>query len=212
MTAVTLRTAALLLLLFGGAVGLIRAQPYNDGGLHDFLFPQPACPMPCWHNIRPGTSTPEAVLAALDSVPNIRDIGTNLGQREGQVYWRWQEDAYSFLRSSRQFAHTWVEGDQITNIYLTGFRQFADLRLLLGPPEEVLIHVDAFLGTGNVVYLSIYPGDLYLSTFITCRANRETLWTARTSVSIGEVPQFTGSIAYRFDQPGWLPRRVCSLR
>lgn len=212
MLTLILRAAVTLLLLCAGLIGVIRAQPYDDGGLSHFLFPQPDCPMPCWYGIRPGQSTPDTALKALATVPDVYDIGANLEYREGQVYWRWRSGAYHFLRDTPEFAHTWVVGETITNIYLNGFRRFADLRLLLGPPEEIIIHVDAFLGTGNVVYLSVYPGELYVAAFITCDTRTESLWQAHASVNLGESPEFTGSVAYVFDGHGSLPRRLCSLR
>ncbi len=67
--------ALLLSGLFLLPVLLIRAQPYDDGGLRAFLTPPEDCPAPCFMGIRPGVTTTEEALEILKIINGYSSVG-----------------------------------------------------------------------------------------------------------------------------------------
>ncbi len=73
MTRYLLRWMAILSALFVLSMLLIRAQPYDDSELRDFLTPPEGCPVPCFMGIRPGVTTAEEAIAILEAHPSLVD-------------------------------------------------------------------------------------------------------------------------------------------
>ena len=204
----SLLTAALCI----GAVGFIRARPYDSRGLETMLHVPSDCAAPCWQGIRPGDTTGPAALMLVDQIPVVRDLGSQFDTRPSQIFWHWLEDHASLFSQDDRWSYIWLEENTVSNIFLPGFRQFADLYLLLGQPEAIVIFSDSTFALGPVVYLSIYPNQMYLSSFITCRSDKTDLWRAPTNIHIGQRPEYGGAFQREFqpaDLPGWLPDRLC---
>ena len=64
----SLRLFAALTLLFCAAIVVVRAQPFDDGGLRDQLL-SPTCTVPCFLGIRPGVTTREEAILLLRAHP-----------------------------------------------------------------------------------------------------------------------------------------------
>jgi hypothetical protein len=59
---------------------LIRAQPYDDRALREFLTPPEGCPAPCFMGIRPGVTTAEEAeqLLAAQSIIRRGEVGNSI--------------------------------------------------------------------------------------------------------------------------------------
>jgi hypothetical protein len=69
MIPLLVRSAALLTALAALPIFLIRAQPYDDHHLREFLAAPDECPAPCFMGIRPGVTTVEEALLILQGHP-----------------------------------------------------------------------------------------------------------------------------------------------
>jgi hypothetical protein len=70
-----LRLAALLTLIFGTAIGLVRARPYDDPEMRGFLTPPQGCAAPCFLGVQPGVT----------SVDDAITIGSQAGLRKSET-------------------------------------------------------------------------------------------------------------------------------
>lgn len=201
-----------LTLLFSVAIGLIRARPYDDGGLHDFLDPPSNCLAPCWNGIRPDFATYAEALSLLKMSASVRDLGSDMHGDNGHIFWKWPVSHPLFLVSTSEVSYASVEKNVIRSLYLPGFRSFLDTWFVLGVPDQIVIYSNRFWGIQNVIYLSVYPHELYVASAIFCSATPRDLWTAMPSVFIGQMPEYSAlyPIVYeRSDLKGWLPARLC---
>ncbi|MBZ0293416.1 MAG: hypothetical protein K8L99_12690 [Anaerolineae bacterium] len=205
------KTAALLALLFASLIGTIRAQPYDDGGLQKLLAPQPGCWLPCWNAIRLHDTTVTEASTILASYAPAGELGYHLGQNPGQIYWQWST-LQPIQRRIAQLAYVWLDEDRVTQIYLPGFRAYVDVWMLLGKPREVQIYRDMLHDSNRLIYLSVYDGDIYVESQITCSARAVDLWHSLTAVIIGRIPRYVGAWMTPYapsDLRGWLPDELC---
>lgn len=88
-----------LVLMFASLLVLIRAQPYQDGGLSDFLLPPEGCPTPCFMGIRPGVTTMEDAIAILQAHEWVAEVSSTAYNRLGlqRIEWRWRGDSSPLL-------------------------------------------------------------------------------------------------------------------
>ncbi len=201
-----------LTLLFGVTIGLIRARPYDDGGLGTFLTPSLNCPAPCWNGVRPEFTTYEEALLLLGSSEAIRDLGSDMRQDNGHIFWKWTTSHSPFLMNTTDVGYASVEKNVVSGLYLPGLRSFPDTWFALGAPQQVIIYSNAFWGINNVIYLSVYPDELYIASAIFCGATPRDLWTAKPSVFIGQMPEYSELYAFVYapdDFKGWLPSPLC---
>ncbi|MBZ0302368.1 MAG: hypothetical protein K8J31_21660 [Anaerolineae bacterium] len=201
--------------LLAAGISLIRAQPYDDGGIAQLLVGG-CTSLPCWQGIRPGHTTGPEALAIMQQLGPVRELGSRLDSYFGQIFWRWSADSSRFLNpQTRERAYVWLENGAVRTIYLPGFQTFADVSLLLGRPEQVIIYTDATNYARYVAYLGVYPGQTYLSILLTCDADADDLWNAPANVYIGDQPDYVNVRARTYERSelrGWLPPRLCQRR
>jgi hypothetical protein len=173
MTAVFTKTSLILLALFAGLVGLIRAQPHDDNQLGAILRPPSGCPMPCFLGIRPGVTTVDEAVAILEAQPWAADItlagGFETGSQYGSITWRWDgqpvsngEEYGGELRVIRDVVHTMTLRTPMT---------FGDIWLLSDRPEEGLfIYIGQLRQPPPRYLIEYYLGDLTVRTVVSCRS------------------------------------------
>ncbi|HLV37791.1 MAG TPA: hypothetical protein VKY59_21915 [Spirillospora sp.] len=214
MAGFIIRHAAILTIFLSAGISLIRAQPYDDGGLSALLIEQ--CAPPCWRGIQPGITTGSEALALVEQLQYTRDLGSNLGAFFGQIYWRWPQDAgFKLNPDTHELAYVWLEKDVVRKVFLPGFRAFGDVSLVMGRPERVAIYTDSTFNASYAVYLAIYPGDFYLASLLACDANTHDLWNAQANVHIGARPDYVSAQAREYSAAelrGWMPARLCRRR
>jgi hypothetical protein len=93
------RIAALLSGLWLLTLLLIRAQPYDDGGLRAFLGSSAECPAPCVMGIRPGVTSEAELVAILNQHPWVAQGSqeTRASRPGNVVAWQWNTAAPAWI-------------------------------------------------------------------------------------------------------------------
>lgn len=207
------RFALQLTLLFGVIIGLIRARPYDDGGLRAFLTASSTdCIAPCWNGVRPDFTTYDEALSLLGSSESVRGLGSDMRQGNGHIYWKWPAAHPAFLTDTTEVSYASVEQNVVRGLYLPGLRSFLDTWLVMGAPQRVIVYSNAWWGLQSVIYLSVYPNEVYISSAIFCTATSHDLWTTSPSVFIGQMPEYSALFGFVYepgDFHGWLPPSLC---
>lgn len=210
-----IRPVWILVVLLAAGISLIRAQRYDEGGIGSLLV-SGCTTFPCWQGIQPGHTTGPEALAIVQKLALIRDLGSRLDSYYGQIFWRWSVDSPRYLNpQTRERAYVWLEQGEVRTIYLPGFQTFADVSLVLGRPEQVIIYTDPTDRYRFAAYLGVYPGQMYLSILLACDANAYDLLAAPANVYIGDQPDFVNArprIYPRDELRGWLPPQMCPRR
>jgi len=204
--------AFVLTMLFGVTIGLIRARPYDDGGLREFLLAPVDCPAPCWNGLRLYYTRYEEALVLLGSSETIENLGSDMRADNGHIFWKWIAVPPPFLRNTAEVGYANVEKNIISGLYLPGFRSFLDVWLTFGVPQQVIVYSNALWGIENVVYLAVYPDQVYVASAIFCAATPRDLWMTAPSVFIGDMPQYSALYEVIYepgDFKGWLPSPLC---
>jgi hypothetical protein len=121
--------------MFAVCIGLIRAQPYNDAELRDFLLPPERCPAPCWQGIRPGVTTVDEAVAILEATGWFNRFGA------GSIFLTAGWDQYGTLppyvsADSPNGVTLEIVDNVIVSIFIETHIPVHRLRLLLGKPDE----------------------------------------------------------------------------
>ncbi len=215
MIVLMLRGGLFLTLMVLIPIGLIRAQPYDDGGLSALLLPTSDCTQPCWQGIQPNITTGTEAYARLQQLEPVSELNQNIDTIVGQIYWRWQHAGGFSNLDMNDLAFIWLENDIVRNIYLPGFRSFAEVFLVLGKPEKVFIFRDNFIGGRQMVYLAVYPQDFYVASPFSCATTITELLRTVPTIHIGREPEYESASIQVFDLwelRGWLPPRLCRNR
>lgn len=210
-----LRGGLLLTLAVMIPIGLIRAQPYDDAGLGALLLPPPDCSQPCWQGIQPNVTTASDAFTRMQQIGPIRELDRKLDTALGQIYWRWQQPSGYLNPDRNELAHIWIENNIVRNIYLPGFRSFAEVMLVLGQPDQVYIFRDNFIGGRQMVYLAVYPQEFYVASPYSCATHVAELLHSIPTIYIGREPVYDSASLQIYDpweMRGWLPQRLCRTR
>jgi hypothetical protein len=137
-----LKLSLLMSVLFALAIGVIRAQPYDDGGLRDFLFNSPGCETipdnePCFIGIRPGVTTFDGALAILRHHEWVEHLTAPTTGDWSTVSWTWSGKQSPFIPTQGDAALNTSLNDPITvtHIYMDSTAQAKEFFLLLGLPD-----------------------------------------------------------------------------
>lgn len=120
-----------LALLFTLALGVIRAMPYGDGGLHDGLY-TPDCAPPCFMDIRPGVTTWEDAVAHLRASAWVANVQASLGAPS--LEWTWNGSQPAFLSAVEGGNHLFFDGGIVTRIGISTEVDAATAAYTLGVP------------------------------------------------------------------------------
>jgi hypothetical protein len=169
-----------LLLTFSSAILLIRAQPYQDGGLSAFLLPPDDCPAPCWSGIRPGETTVTGSSALLHNNLQIKTVDAISPATA------WLRLSASIPVIERARVNLWEENRGVVGrieLLDTGL-SMSDLQLLMGAPTRVLLADSRQDNTSQLT--ALYPSyDLYVTVTIIRRASSPAhFWQQANDVTI----------------------------
>jgi hypothetical protein len=181
MTRLLRRLTLALLVVFTGAIGLIRAQPYDDGGLETLLIPPENCPRPCWQGIRPGRTLTQEALALLKAHPWIDrvELVTN--------------DMYEIRWSGRQPAMIDADyhgvlvtrGDFVTQVRVPVRASFGDVWLRFDQPQYGGM---SRMFSRPIAYLTHYAdAGFTVRTPVHCPLRIQTFWQEQAYVIYGAV-------------------------
>lgn len=204
----TLTFLSLSAVLLLGYVGLLRARPYEDGGLRDFLLPPDGCPAPCWAGIQPGVTTVDEALLLLDAhewiiTPRLADnFQRSIGW--GGIYWTWNDQQPAFIDTTR-ISYLNARDGLIQVIELRVNAPFGEVLLVLGPPQR-----QSF---ATLTQTRIIPHHAYFDPLLTtesavpCPITPTALYGAPVSVNLARQQYIP---AYQYDEiVGMLSKRPC---
>ncbi len=131
------RWALLLSGLFLLPLLLIHAQPYDDGGLRDFLTPPDGCLAPCFIGIQLGETSADDAVAVLDEQPWVLwgDESLKSYRTPRQLSWEWSEAAPVWLQQDAPALATLFD-DQVGLIAFQTRISRAEFLLAYGPPDK----------------------------------------------------------------------------
>ncbi len=197
MAQVWLKMTLPLILLFVFVIGIIRAQPYDDHGLRDFLTPPDGCPAPCFMGIRPGVTTTSEVMRILaddERIENIRMI-----EAFEQIRWDWDGQATVFFDAGAE-GTIQLSANRAEWMHFQSKITFADFLLSLGtPPRNGLVcagspaalslfGLEAEYPTNNIhIAVAVTPA-LCPNSFRKCPLEHHDFWEQRVNITFGNAP------------------------
>ena len=203
-----------LTLLFGAAIGSIRAQPDDAAyrqAVRDFLLPPLDCPSPCWQGIRPGITTLNEALELLDSRGWTGTINFHRGMAmdTGLLLMEWSGQQPAFI-DPEQPALFWIEANIVERMAVRMNIPYADAWRSLSMPERGAVSI----GSTSPPIFNHYAGyhdtaagvDFVLYSAENCPFNPQRLWNARFDFLLGATQDFDFS---EYDLPLWLHDPVC---
>jgi hypothetical protein len=169
-----------LVLMFTIVMLVIRAQPYQDGGLGDFLLPPDGCAAPCWSGIRPGETT---VTGSSTLLHNNLQIKTVEAISPATAWLRFPAHIPLIQRAR---VNLWEENRGVVGrieLLDTGL-SLSDLQLLLGAPTRVFLADSRQDNTSELT--ALYPGyDVYVTvTIMRCASSPAHFWQQANDVTI----------------------------
>ncbi|MBC7809644.1 MAG: hypothetical protein H7175_00760 [Burkholderiales bacterium] len=135
-----LKLTLLISALFALAIGIIRAQPY-DNSLRDFLFDSPGCENipddePCFMGIRTSITTFEEAVEILHEHEWVGQIYEPItATSSGGTWWHWSGNQPPFLLSMSYGRLNTMDSIEVTHIRLESNIPAGELFLVFGTPE-----------------------------------------------------------------------------
>lgn len=197
-----LKIALLLTLFFAACIGLIRAQPYDDRELHEFLTPPDGCPAPCWQGIHPGETRLNTAAAIIEAMPGVHPIERS--QRFAGHHSAMPISVSLMTHPGAPAANPVVE---MVRLRLPG-TSYGELQLALGQPDRIMAYAVPEHGYAPFVAAYSRYGLYVLVDMPACNINQSNLWnTSRyVEIMIGNWLEY-GSDYYRssreFDMDRW---------
>ena len=192
MISFVVKAVAILVSLFMLAIGLIRAQPYNDSEIRAFFMPPPGCELPCWQGIRPGVTTIDEAKAVIENFGMLQ--GPPTVQR-----WEWNEVSPLFIRSNVGRLVSWDE--VVYQVDLPDVIGLSDVLITFGRPAWGRMRYDQMETMHSVYYELYYPELGYRPLIVDadCRTPMMQI-TVSYMVREGDPPPHGET----YDLPRWL--------
>jgi hypothetical protein len=184
-TNVVLKLGTCLLLLFAAAVGLTRAQPYDDSMLRAMLTTSDSCTLPCWQGIEPGVTSVHDALIALERSEWVGEV-TREGFDYGFDYrytWWWNRNLPGWGRREPQYLLGSDAGKAYT-LSMPNVAQLWQLWLIFGVPDTFGV---AFVEDGKILSVANYEQlQVHILTITDCTAQSASeLWHGDSQLEIG---------------------------
>jgi hypothetical protein len=172
------------------AIGVIRAQPYDDTTLDPLLTPPAGCAMPCFIGVQPGVTTWDDSIGILESNQWVEGVYT----AANTIDWLWNGRQPAIFDTSSQFFQGRVEfgniddSHRITTIAIKSTLTFGDLWLVLGRPDRVTLYApNAAPPSMAIYYAALYERyDLYVFNLLVCPIRRDDFWNKTVYVAFGK--------------------------
>lgn len=196
MTRPVFLLALILTVLFASALGIIRAQPYDDSALDALLAPED-CEMPCFMGIRPGVTTYNETISILEAAESIDTVIAVRGSQVAQfsrIRWRWKPGTPHLTDGTIRTQNGVVHDIQLTTTFSPG-----DLWLTLGWAN--LNQVAAVMNSKPpivMVYINSYPQHkVWVTGYVDCPYFPSLLWRSNIDIVFSAEPkEQTLSAAY----------------
>lgn len=137
MTRILLKLTIPLVLVFAGALTLVRAREYDDSDLRAIFSPTD-CTAPCFLGIRPNVTRADDALTLLESHPWVESVNVIRSSVIQRLTWRWNGSQPAFLSSADPIADAGsldVERGVVTAITVASQIRMGDVWLVYGKPD-----------------------------------------------------------------------------
>jgi hypothetical protein len=203
MTRILLKSIVLFVLLFVSMVGLIRAQPYDDGDLRAFLFAD-TCTVPCFMGIQPGVTTTQEAYNLLARHPWVADVTAHYwfsGPRSSLFSWSWSGQQPTLINATAPGIFS--TEDNIVDIIQVPTTITLGAMWLYKQPEIGMIATEP----GEMSYSAIYfQGALEVKTVMLCPLQVGTFWQSQAQI---QLDIHSGVEPGAFELPGWFRDSRC---
>lgn len=145
------RIVPILLVIFGVCVVVIRAQPYDDSTLRNFLSPAD-CDAPCFIGITPGVTVGSRAIEILQNHPWVDAKSIYIGRNNSRPYswatWEWNGRQPAYLVGSSYLNYSNVFDRTVQIIHIRTSFPLGSLVLALGQPDKGVLtrfeHIAAY--------------------------------------------------------------------
>lgn len=205
-----LRLATALLLPLAVIVGVLHARPF-DGSAVAAFFPSgsadTSCQLPCWRTIHPGVTDSQTAWAALQVIPRVRTIETDMasiapGLRAQVFRWAWDRDYLSpEAVAYRPDGVIVMDNGLVRQTYIPSTLSLADVWRAFGAPDGGQVStIEARGEQSSVLFNTIVyrTRAMAVMTYTACPVTLDRVW--RTTVQIAlydaqSVPTVSGDAA-----------------
>lgn len=189
LTAQLVKLIILLAALFTLAIGLVRAQPYENEAARALLLPPSNCPAPCWQGIRPDDTSIEEAFALLRAHPWVAAID----QRLYDIYtanWRWSAQRPPLIQETNSNTLWFSSHGRVASVEIMTHIRLGDARLLLGRPAWTS---RASLGSQMLQVADFYP-QYHMIVFysLPCPASVDALWRVEVGLLWQDISGVSG--------------------
>ncbi|NDJ62710.1 MAG: hypothetical protein GYB67_16425 [Chloroflexi bacterium] len=201
MLSAVLKLALLLILLSGGGLALLRAQPNPDAARLALLTPPPGCAVPCWQGIQVGITEADTALRLLE---NHAWVDRVIAEPD-LIIWRWNGTQPALIDGAHDGLLRVNRRGVVTQLRIQTRIAFGSLWPLLPPPSEVtLVRTMSRYSAHQILTYSEL--GLYLVHSHRCPAGPDDLWTGTVTIGMGTVwlsDSLNGRPFNIYGEPGW---------
>jgi hypothetical protein len=178
---------------FCAALGVLRAQPYDDGGLRT-AFATPNCAAPCFLGIRPGVTTGDQAAAILRALPWVAEVQASADR----IDWTWNGQQPAFLHTAHNSAQILLRSGVVHWIGIATAAQVADLKIVFGAPDASYYLSQQVRDSSKNYYSAFAEYTLYRAhalesiVYTLCPAQVGSVWLLPVTLSLPDAaaPQF----------------------
>ena len=204
-----LRLSVVLACLCWLPVLLIRAQPYHDSGLRQFLTTG-ECAAPCFLDIHPGStdmSAADTLMREQGWVGQVEPSMDVLNGLPGAIYWTWNGQQPTFFAGSGRGSIRSFSGERVSEVQVELGLTLGDIWLSLGPPQSSATMIQGVnFPHISMAFVILYPEFAILGSS-DCPYHAE-FWQSPVTLRLRREAAYTG--AFQADQQP-MARRVVQL-
>jgi hypothetical protein len=186
MIHVFLRMALTFLLLLVALVGLIRAQPPDDGELLGFLSVD-ACSLPCFMGIWPGLTTTQEAVRLLEQHEWVEKVTQHIwfsGPNRSLYSWSWSGLQPALVNDAAPGVFS-THGNVVDVLQVPTTISLGDFWLLNQPQHSMIAREP-----GQLSYRAIYLGGaLQIETALVCPLKLGDFWRAPVQMILSSDAQ-----------------------
>ncbi len=187
MTRLILLPVALLLFVFAGLVGVIRAGASDAHALDALIAPSEEFPpqaQPCFMGLRPGVTSVAEAFRILETHPWVDEILPGTGSDSIGIYWTWSGQQPAYIDADRPGLLLRRNLTYITTIKVHTHLTYADVWLALGQPFRGYV----FPQRSGMVHGVYYPAyALHVVAFTACPAELSDFWGVPVMIQFGDA-------------------------
>lgn len=144
-------------------VAIIRAQPLDNHDLYALLTPHADCPAPCFMGIRPGDTSLDEAILALQQHPWVSAVNASESSLPDQiVWWAWGESAPEFVAAHIP-GRLDIAGGLASRITISLNTTYGDIALVRSLPDKHLL--SDVNGNGFCEYVAYYNHNSMMLDF-----------------------------------------------